>query len=43
VFWWDNLSDGDHIEDPDIDARILLKYILETWDGGHELDRSGSG
>ena len=23
-----------HLEDPGIDGRIILKCILETWDGG---------
>jgi hypothetical protein len=28
---------------PGVDGRIILKRILEKWDGGHGLDRSGSG
>jgi hypothetical protein len=23
-----NLSDGDHLDDPDIDGRIILKWLL---------------
>ena len=30
------------LEDPGVD-RITLKWILEKWDGGHELDGSSSG
>jgi hypothetical protein len=26
--WWGNLSE-DHLEDPGVDARIVLKWILE--------------
>jgi hypothetical protein len=33
-FWWENLNEGDHLEDPVVDGRIILKYISEKWDGG---------
>ena len=32
-----------HLEDPGVDGRIILKCILEKWDRGPGLDRSGSG
>jgi hypothetical protein len=32
----------DHLEDPDVDGRIILKCIFERLDGGHGLDQSGS-
>jgi hypothetical protein len=28
-FWW-----GNHLEDPSVDGRIILKWILEKWGGG---------
>jgi hypothetical protein len=31
------------LEDPDVDGRILLKWIFETLDGREWTDRSGSG
>jgi len=42
-FWWRNLREGDHLEDPGIDVRIILRWIFRTWIGGHGLDPSGSG
>jgi hypothetical protein len=24
-FWWEDLREGDHLEDPGIDGRIILK------------------
>jgi hypothetical protein len=33
--------EGDHLEDDGVDGRIILKWILEKWEGGvHGLDRS---
>ena len=35
---------GNHLEDPSVDGRIILKWIFERLDGaGHGLDQSGSG
>jgi hypothetical protein len=42
-FCWENLREGDHLEDPGVDGRIMLKWIFEKWEGGHVLDPPGSG
>jgi hypothetical protein len=33
-FWWGDLREGDHLKDPDVDGRIILKWIFKKWDGG---------
>jgi hypothetical protein len=32
-FWWGDLREGDHLEDLDVDGRIILKWILKQWLG----------
>ena len=42
-FWWGNLRERDHLGDPDINGRIILRWIFRKWDVGYGLDRYGSG
>jgi hypothetical protein len=27
---------GDHLVDPGVDGKVILKCVLEKWDGGHD-------
>jgi hypothetical protein len=42
-FWWENTREGNHLEDPRIDGKVILKRIFDRWGGGgHKLHRAGS-
>jgi hypothetical protein len=32
-FWWRTLRERDHLEDPGIDERIILRWIFSGWEG----------
>jgi len=31
-FWWGNLKERDHLGDPAVDGKIILRWILEKFD-----------
>jgi len=31
-FWWGNLRDRDHLGDPGVAERIILRWIFRKWD-----------
>jgi hypothetical protein len=32
--WWGNLRGKNHLEDPGVDERIILRWIFRNWDVG---------
>jgi hypothetical protein len=37
-FWLGELREGDHLKDPGVDGRIILKWIFKKWDGVAWID-----
>jgi hypothetical protein len=33
-FWWGNLRERDHFEDPGVDWWMILRWIFRKWDVG---------
>jgi len=31
-FWWGNLRERDHLEDPGVERRITLRWNVRKWD-----------
>jgi hypothetical protein len=41
--WWGNLRERGHWRDPDVDGRIILRWIFRRLKGFMGLDGVGSG
>jgi len=37
-FWWGNLRERDHLEDPGIQESVMLRWAFRKWDVGYGLD-----
>jgi len=33
-FWWGNLKETDHLGNPGVDGRIIVRWIFRKWDVG---------
>jgi len=33
-YWCGNLQERGHLEDPDVDGKIILRWIFKKWDVG---------
>jgi hypothetical protein len=37
-FWWENLRERDHLGDPGVDSRIILRWIFRKWNVVYVMD-----
>jgi hypothetical protein len=46
-FWWEYLSETDHLEDSGVDGRVMVRWIYGNWDAsvwtGSSWLRIGTG
>jgi len=32
--WWENVRERDHLEDPGVEGRVILRWLFRKWDVG---------
>jgi hypothetical protein len=37
-FWWRNVRERDHLEDPGLDERIISRWLFGKWNWRNGLD-----
>jgi hypothetical protein len=37
-FWWGDLREKDHLEEPGVGGRLILRWLFIKWTGGLGLD-----
>ena len=42
-FWWVDPSERNHLGDPGLDGRTILRRVFRKWDVEYGLDRAGPG
>jgi hypothetical protein len=42
-FCWGNQREGNHVVEPGVDGRIILRWIFRKYDMVYRLDQTGSG
>jgi hypothetical protein len=40
-FWWGSLRERDQWGDPDVDGRIILRWMFRKWEGVARTEWSG--
>jgi hypothetical protein len=33
-FWWENVRERDHLQEPGVNGRVTLRWIIRKWDVG---------